>query len=548
MNEKDDQLTAATESLLDLMGELAPEEPLELRASLSSRLREVFRVGDIPLPLCERLADPLVAATPLEAWCRERVGSGRFDDEEFAPLLVAAAMVDHLAGTDRPLLAFVPAAWRVDENGRLAVFGPRLDLARFRPDLNQLTEYQRKSVKRYMHPNLLRSMVGVELSTAGVYSMTLFLLDVFVGVQAPTRAELQDALERYPCHGRRQAPPDLPLLFRQVITAPVNKRLGWTCQELVSAVLRSFRENPFGRGPSVDLGVRHGTFAYSVPGLNKEGLNEDRYYIGRHGAASLLLIADGVSTADLGSGAMAAEEVVRLMEFEFADRFRAVVEDCSTAPQTWPEAGDAFLTEFFAAAQQKVVEQVNLLFRRRGDQATAPRAPMCSTLTAALVWGDSALIHYVGDSPAWLFSPSRNLFCKLTAEHHAERERDFSFDPQPDAAALTRVIGACELPLIGESFVAVEQAGDRLQVRLQPGDLLMLASDGLLEGIDAPGEREKLARFEAEVRRLGQPGADLKKLVRQLIALAEDGLSHDNITLNALRLEAEEQHGRGNRT
>jgi serine/threonine protein phosphatase PrpC len=73
---------------------------------------------------------------------------------------------------------------------------------------------------------------------------------------------------------------------------------------------------------------------------------------------------------------------------------------------------------------------------------------------------------------------------------------------------------------------------------------LLLASDGLVEAIDASGTVEKIARLEAELRRQSQAERDLKKLVRKLVALAEDGLSNDNITLNALRIEPkEEAHG-----
>jgi serine/threonine protein phosphatase PrpC len=410
--------------------------------------------------------------------------------------------------------------------------------------VKQLTEYQRKQTKRYLHPNLLRTVAGADLASAGVYSFALFLLDVFLGIQAPTRAELQDALDKCPHRPGRAIPPDVPVLFRQVVTAAHNKPLGWTCRELLSAVLRSFRDSPFVCDTVVDRAVRHAWFAYSVQGLHKEGGNEDRHYTCCEGPASLLLVADGVSTADLGSGAMAAEEIVRLMQFGHQDQFRAAVATCLHDPQAWPDAAEAFLAGLFGAAHQQVVQQVNLLYQGRKENSPELQAPMCSTLTAAFVLGDQALIHYLGDSPAWLFSPSRNLFCKLTADHHAGREKSFSFELDHQATALTRVIGACEFSLEQQRFVAVEQDADRLRVQLRSGDLLLLASDGLVEAIDASGTVEKIARLEAELRRQSQAERDLKKLVRKLVALAEDGLSNDNITLNALRIEPkEEAHG-----
>jgi serine/threonine protein phosphatase PrpC len=544
MNESDPLLADVLDRLLNLLGELAPEERLELQGSLREGFLALFRVDGLPTELAVQLGSPLARGMPLDVWCRERATASRFAEDAFTPLRTAAALVDHWAATDRPLLAFLPAACQVDEEGRLCVQGPRLDLGRFNPAIRQLTEYQRKYAKKYLHTNLLRTVENADLASAGVYSFALFLLNVFLGIQAPTRAELQDALEKCPHRPGQAIPPDLPVLFRQVVTASSKKPLGWTCQDLLSAVLRSYRDNPFACKMAADPAVSHRRFAYSVQGLHKEGGNEDRHYSCHQGPASLLLVADGVSTADLGSGAIAAEEIVRLMEFGYKERFQAAVEAGLRASQAWPEAAGGFLTDLFGAAHQKVVEQVNTLYHNRKESSQPPQSPMCSTLTAAFVWGDQALIHHLGDSPAWLFSPSRNLFCKLTADHHAARERDFSFELDRQATALTRVIGACEFSLELQGFLAIDQSPACVRVQLQRGDLLLVASDGLIEAIDESGTQEKVARFEAELRQLAQTEKDLKRLVRRLVALAEDGLSNDNITLNALRIEPkEEAHG-----
>ena len=342
-------------------------------------------------------------------------------------------------------------------------------------------------------------------------------------------------------------PPDLPVLFWEIIVAPSKKPLGWNCRDLLSAMLQSFRNNPFLFAAEPNRGVIHRRFAYSVQGLYKEGGNEDRYRTCHHGPATLLLVADGVSTADIGSGALAAEEVMRLLDFGYEDRFQEAVQACMTDPGAWPGAAERFLTGLFAEANERVVQRINelVLARQIAPQPSkAPQSPMCSTLTAAFIFGDQVVIYYVGDSPAWLFSPSRNLFCKLTGEHHAGQERPFSVQPVEQAKALTRVIGACEPALEGVEFVVVDQAPDTRRAELRRGDLLMLASDGLVDGIDALGPHERVVRFEAEVRQLNQSEKDLKKLVRRLVALAEDGLSNDNITLNALWIEKTEQsHG-----
>jgi serine/threonine protein phosphatase PrpC len=406
-----------------------------------------------------------------------------------------------------------------------------------------LTEFQRKHARRHLQPNLLRGLGEIDLPAASVFSFALFLLDVFLGIQGQTRAELQDALEKCRSRSGTGIPPGLPELFRPLVTASAGKPLGWTCRDLVAAVLRSYRDSPFICSPTFVLTVSHSRFAYSVPGLNKEGSNEDRYHVCRCGQATLLAVADGVSTADLGSGSLAAEEIVRWLDLTGRKRFEAAVARCLAEATAWPEEAERFLGEFFQSAHQHVIDQINGLFQG-WTEAEPPKHPMCSTLVSAFVLGDQAIIRHVGDSPAWLYSPARNLFCKLTEEHHAGRERAFTFESDRQETALTRVIGDCELALSGKEYVAVEPRADLVRVQLRPGDLLLLSSDGLVDGIDEPETHARVTRLEGETRRLVQAGTDLKKLVRKLMALAEEGRSNDNITVAALRVDPRETpHG-----
>ena len=103
MNMNDPLLADVLDRLLNLLGELAPEERLELQGSLREGFLALFRVEGLPTELAVQLGSPLARGTPLDVWCRERATAGCFAEDAFAPLRTAAALVDHWAATDRPL-------------------------------------------------------------------------------------------------------------------------------------------------------------------------------------------------------------------------------------------------------------------------------------------------------------------------------------------------------------------------------------------------------------------------------------------------------------
>ncbi len=166
---------------------------------------------------------------------------------------------------------------------------------------------------------------------------------------------------------------------------------------------------------------------------------------------------------------------------------------------------------------------------------------MSSTLASALVARDQALVRHLGDSAVWLYSPTRQIFTKLTNDHSACQEKDFSLESDAQDAALTRVVGACQFSEPDNAFLPQQQQAESLRVQLRPGDLLLVASDGLVDGIDQPTEQDKTDLLAQAVEALVAKNTPLPQLVRHLVSLAEDGLSCDNITLVGVKVLNEEK-------
>ena len=241
---------------------------------------------------------------------------------------------------------------------------------------------------------------------------------------------------------------------------------------MVGTILEAFRDSPFLCRSELNDGASHEWFGYSVPGMHKNGqANEDRLAARSKGKVTWFLVADGVSTADLGNGEMAAEEIVRLLGRVYDPQFEALAGQLMAKPVSeWLNEADRFLADFFRDANLRVVSLVNELYAERRP-GSAPSLPMSSTLVSALVACDQAIIRHLGDSTAWLFRPGTGVLHKLTSEHNAGGESRFSFDTNDREAALTRVIGACRFSQADDTFVAIEQQADVLRVQLRPGDL-----------------------------------------------------------------------------
>jgi PPM family protein phosphatase len=145
---------------------------------------------------------------------------------------------------------------------------------------------------------------------------------------------------------------------------------------------------------------------------------------------------------------------------------------------------------------------------------------MGTTLTAALVEGRRLHVAHVGDSRAYLLRDGH--FSQLTDDHtlvqHLVDEGQITQEEaarHPQRSVVTRAIGVSE-----------DVDVDSMSLELQPGDQLLLCSDGLTGVV----EDQAIARTLLEIE-------DPDEAVGDLIDLANDAGGPDNITVVLLRYE-----------
>jgi PPM family protein phosphatase len=234
---------------------------------------------------------------------------------------------------------------------------------------------------------------------------------------------------------------------------------------------------------------------------------------GRRGSigAHLALVADGMG------GAKAGEQASRIAAEVTQAQLQHDIDGASPADD---DAWQALLRKAAKAANSRVYEE---------SRTDAERKGMGTTLTIALIVGERLHIASVGDSRAYLLNAAGvtangATTAQLTSDHSlvarlvdigqitAEEART-----HPQRNLLYRSIGT-------DPSVEV----DTLSEQLEPGDVVLLCSDGLFNHV----RDEEIARIALE-----QPIAD--RACEQLVALANERGGRDNISVVIVRVEGQ---------
>lgn len=226
--------------------------------------------------------------------------------------------------------------------------------------------------------------------------------------------------------------------------------------------------------------------------------NEDAVAVDE--ARGIAVLADGMG--GLADGHLASREAVDVVFAALRDERR-------------PSGGDA-LTEALEEANRRVLA----LAQRRGS------GPMGTTLVVLRVAADgSAALAHVGDSRAYLWR--RGTLSPLTRDHSLVQEMcdqglmsAEAARHAPERNVLTQALGI-EAPL---EFAVTA-------LRAEPGDLVLLCSDGLWDMLDD-------ARIAALLAACGPGRRGLTDAADALIAAANAAGGHDNVSVVLARRPA----------
>lgn len=216
----------------------------------------------------------------------------------------------------------------------------------------------------------------------------------------------------------------------------------------------------------------------------------------------LFALADGVGGQDHG-------EVASRLAVE------SLIEDFETA-----SAG-----ELHGALMRRLIQRANTrVFEAR--HATAQISSMATTLVACALRFDRATIAHVGDSRCYLIRRSRAK--PLTEDHTFVGEQVRLGLISTEKAATSSRRHLLSRSLGNEMFVHP----DTLEITLNPGDVLMLCTDGLSGSLE-----------ETEVSRIAGESVALEHAAHQLVAIAKERDGSDNITVQLIRIQSVERVG-----
>lgn len=247
-------------------------------------------------------------------------------------------------------------------------------------------------------------------------------------------------------------------------------------------------------------------------------VNQDRVLISQRGPLSLMVVCDGISTSDAGSGDIASDLACQTI----ADLWHQV--DAVPADPT-PGQAVHFLHHALRLANSTVCEAAR---RFAGGELTG-RVPMGTTVVAAIAYGNRIDLAWLGDSRAYIVGQYGASL--LTSDHN---QQGVLFNAWSDnrsglrwleaGHALVRYIGHFDdvgqprlPPLSHASFT------------MNPDETLVLCTDGITDFVDTL--HAQVAQHIAAADR-----SDPDQLARTLVNLANRGGGGDNASVVAMQL------------
>jgi protein phosphatase len=161
---------------------------------------------------------------------------------------------------------------------------------------------------------------------------------------------------------------------------------------------------------------------------------------------------------------------------------------------------------------QKAVDAANDSVRRSAERDPT-RAGMGTTLVALATRGNRAWVAHVGDSRCYRVRHGK--LERLTLDHSLVDEQvrlgqltPAQAETSPMRNVITRAVGTQN-----------EVAADLIEFVVEPGDLYLLASDGLMREVD-----------DQQIAGILNPSGELEQMCARLIATANEAGGRDNIT------------------
>lgn len=247
----------------------------------------------------------------------------------------------------------------------------------------------------------------------------------------------------------------------------------------------------------------------------------------------LFAVLDGVSQSEIGSGDLASWAGRQSLEAQWsAKRGTPIYGQRFEGPNPFP---DKLIETMARRAHEHVVSWTHILARQHPHQR--PTMTACSTLSMVGLFGDRAVICSLGDSPIFLCyrdGQGQRQIERLTFSHTLSVEACRRGLPMTTALGLHR--GAALSEALGrvswgeDGLQAAEVTPACLSLRLEPGDVLVLSTDGVPDALGHQAERVILQAVQEHCQE-GASDEALLRASRALLRQANEQGARDNLTV-----------------
>lgn len=399
--------------------------------------------------------------------------------------------------------ALSPAMFTVAPDGSIWLEEPE--------SLRDPTEAPQRAATPFHAPDVLHNAEGC--SRADVYGLGALAYAILTG-----RVPLERDDFPLPRIFRPRAPHGLVTALKHALLAEPELRT--ESARAFAAELKA-RTAPKGASPSkISVGV-----ATEIGRLKSQAMpvNQDASFIGLDESArrGLLLVADGVSTADIGSGDLASSMVREAVRSAWEGPVGEILRQHKGAlPQEWPKTALEAILEDANAHIYAFLKQP--IFVGSLGPGTHPPG---STALLAILDGDRLTVANLGDSRLYLLRDGA--LEQMTVDQDlrtdllkAGRDPRTSADPST-LGALTQSAGSFSFSSRGD-IVLRPLEPDVQTLHLRAGDRLLFCSDGVPDCLGEDAD-------EIMTRELGT-GDDAEPIARRLCRIADEALGADNIT------------------
>lgn len=320
-----------------------------------------------------------------------------------------------------------------------------------------------------------------------------------------------------------------------------------SCRDIVENIFAAQNNSIFNLAEAKDMVWEFGF--HSVHGRNKKSAqNEDIYdvFSTEDRESLFLMIADGVSTADLGSGKIISNRILEFVQDTQKD-LKAFMESVAALPtEEWLSKCQAKIIDIMKEMNRECVEELNLrISKTTSKMPLSEQQYMSSTLIIGFVNRNRVICAYIGDSD--IFYINDKTIMRLNEEHNNMTERiadyirvpqNVPFQPMPDDSHLTRVMPKAEYCENKKSYISgnIQEDITFVNFHVRETDTIILATDGLIDSVsNTKNDIEKEGDVLNVYRQAIKENISAKDLARQMVCKA-DGISGiDDITIILLR-------------